>query len=75
MDDNIVYLDVETTLDIPPQNVIDGASKAELETVVVVGVQEDGSLYLASSTGHNGEIMWLFECAKHQLMMQGYEDG
>lgn len=64
----VVDLSVTTTLDVPPERVLDAVPKADLEQVVVVGSRKDGSLYFASSTSDGGNVLWLFEVAKHQLM-------
>jgi len=67
-DDNIVFLDNQTTLDIPPERVINGALEANLKAVVIVGWDEQDNLYLATSPGSNAESIYLLELAKRGLL-------
>jgi hypothetical protein len=64
---DVVELHTETTLDIPVEGVLNGALDAGLEHVVVVGRNEDGSLYAASSIGSSAETVWLLEAAKRLI--------
>ena len=57
-----------TTLDIPPTKILATAAGAKLESVVVVGWADDGSLYFASSTADGAEANWLLDAAKFELM-------
>lgn len=65
---NITVLPCITTLDIPVERILDGATKANLECCVVVGLDEDGELYFASTKADGGTVLWLFEKAKKALM-------
>lgn len=65
---DVVHLNVVTTLDTPPEQVVNAVPASDLEQVVVIGSRKDGSLYFASSTSDGGNVLWLFEVAKHQLM-------
>jgi hypothetical protein len=62
-DDNVVVLDMETRLDIPPNRVLEGALN-KLKTVVVIGYTEDDEVYLASSTGTKETIYYLAALAQ-----------
>ena len=64
---NVVYLPCETTLDIPPDRVLEGAND-KLESVVVIGNDKDGNLYFASSMGDNAHTLWIMEQAKQFLL-------
>lgn len=64
----IVNLPVVTTLDLPPDRILDAAKEADLGSVVVVGHTKDGHLYFAGSMADGGEVLWLFERAKLALM-------
>jgi hypothetical protein len=63
----IVRLDVETILDIPPDTVLDGA-KSQLQQVVVVGTTVDGDEYFASSTGYLPDVLWALQRAAAKLL-------
>ena len=62
--DNIVAFTGSTSLDIPPKKVLEAALSEDLEWAVVIGFREDGSLYLASSTGDLLEILGSLDLAK-----------
>lgn len=69
---NVTYLDVETTLDIPPERVLAGAIEQGLAEVMVIGHTEKGELYLASSGGDSKDLLWLLEAAKREVL-DGYD--
>lgn len=66
--DNVEYLDMATTLDLPVDRVIKGALEKDLEQVVVIGWDEEGNLYLASSTGRQADIVHLLEFSKLAIL-------
>ena len=68
-EDNVIELDGETTLDIPVERVISGALEKDLETVIVLGWNEEGEMYLASSTGSRPNMYYLLDSAKVALML------
>ena len=57
-----------TRLDLPVERVLGMASEANLETCVVIGFNEDGELYFASTTADGGNVIWLLESAKLELL-------
>ena len=63
---NVVYLPCETTLDIPPDRVLEGAI-GQTEQVVVIGV-DNGKLYFASSYGDVTKTLWLLKKAEKVLL-------
>ena len=65
---NVINLPVVTTLDIPPERILDAARDADLRSVVVVGFTKDGAMYFAGSMADGGEVLWLFEKAKLHLL-------
>ena len=67
MSDNVETLDMITTLDLPPDRILE-AAKGKLERVVIVGYDHEGNEYFASSFSDGGEVMWLMERAKLKLM-------
>jgi hypothetical protein len=74
LDDNIVDFPGGTLLDIPVDKVLEGAKDASLEQVVVVGVKEDGSTYLAFSTSDLYQILWFLENAKMDVLNMARDD-
>lgn len=69
--DNVVELQVVTRLDIPAERVIRRANEANLSNVVVIGWDDDGDFYFASSYASGPEVLWLLEMAKKELMAAG----
>lgn len=65
---NVVEFDGITSLDIPPPRIFAKAAGAKLESVVVIGFQEDGNFYFASSMADGGDALWLLELAKKKLL-------
>lgn len=56
-----------TRLDLNPDQVLDGA-KGELSSVLIIGFDKEGELYCAASASDGGEILWLLEACKRELM-------
>lgn len=71
MSDNVVDLDVVSTLDIPPSKILAKAAGAGLTDVVVIGWDKDGKLYFASSGADAGDVNWLLDNAKLELLEAG----
>lgn len=67
MGSNVVPFTGKTTLDIDPDGVLEGA-KGELEQVLVLGFDEDGEYYFASSTSNIGTLLRLIETFKFDLL-------
>lgn len=65
---NVVVLPVVTRLDIPPGRVLEAASAANLTEVVVVGIDEDGEEYFATSQASGPAVLWHLERAKLRLL-------
>lgn len=66
---NVVNLkgqDVGENYVVSPDAVLEGA-KDQLTEVVVVGIQHDGTIFLAGSKG-SMNTLWLLEAGKHVLM-------
>ena len=68
--DNVIPLNSITKLDLPVDRILDGA-KGQLEGVVLMGFDNDGDLYFASTYADGGEILWLIEKAKQALLSTG----
>ena len=68
MNGTVVDLGCTTTADIPPEKILNGALRAGLKEVVVIGTLPDGSVYFAMSTAEAPDINWLLDCAKRLLL-------
>lgn len=66
-DGKVIPLGGITRLDIPPDDVLRGAV-GKMEGVVLIGFDNDGDLYFASSYADGGEVLWLLEQTKKQLL-------
>ena len=64
---NVVTLPVVTTLDVPPSRVLADAMSANLDQAIVIGRNQDGTLYFASSVSDGAEANWLLDAAKFGL--------
>lgn len=64
---DVVELGVVTTLDIPPDKILNGAM-GKLSNVVVIGETEDGKDFFAASKSDAQNTVFLLEWAKHRLM-------
>jgi hypothetical protein len=68
--DNVVMLDGATTLDLPPARVLAGALEANLDAVLVLGLDRNGGEYFAGSTSDSGLALCLVERFKYLLMRE-----
>jgi hypothetical protein len=68
MSETVVPFTGPTRLDIPPERVLQGALDGNLEGVVVIGLEQDGGLYFASSYGRIEVTNWLLDLAKADLV-------
>lgn len=64
----IVPLETVTKLDIPPDRIFEAAKDRCKDGVVIIGYDEDGDFYFASSVADGGTILWLLETAKKNLL-------
>jgi hypothetical protein len=65
---DVVNLPVITTLDLPPERILQAAMDKDLDEVVIVGFDKNGELYFASNKSDGGGVLWLFELAKKALL-------
>mgnify|MGYP007002395784 CR=1 FL=1 len=56
-----------TRLDLPVERVLEQA-KDQMAHVVLMGWDNDGELYFASTFADGGEILWLMEKCREALM-------
>ena len=71
---NVTILPIVSRLDIPVAKVIEGATDADLQEIVVLGYRRDGSEFFASSQADGSEVLWLLERFKLQLLDQRFQD-
>ena len=64
---DVVILSTVTSLDLPPDRVLEQAL-GQLKTVVIMGYTEDGDRYFASSVADGGDVLWLLEQCKLDLL-------
>lgn len=64
---DVVNLDVVTRLDVPAARILEAASGAGLSSVVVIGLDDDGDFYFASSSPDAADVSWLCLRAIHRL--------
>ena len=63
---NVIAGHFITSLDVPVSKVLDSA--AGLQSVVVLGYTSEGEEFFASSIADGGEVLWLIERLKLQLL-------
>jgi hypothetical protein len=64
---DVVYPNIITTLDSPPDRILERAM-GELNSVIVIGYDKEGMQYFASSIADGGAALWLLEKAKKDLL-------
>lgn len=72
--DNVVPLGNITKLDLPTDRILDAAKSHCTEGVVILGFDDDGSFYFASSIAAGDTVLWLMEVAKKELLEIGEAD-
>lgn len=65
---DVIYGDFITRLDLPAERVLSGAQAADLRSVVILGYDQDGNEYFASSMSDGGTVLWLMERARLKLL-------
>lgn len=66
---NVIPIGGITRLDLPADRVLEGAI-GQMKGVVIIGFDQDGNEYFASTYADGGTVMWLLERCKLQLMRQ-----
>ena len=64
---NVINLDLVTRLNLPANRVLEAAID-KLDRVVIMGYDNDGDFYFASSIADGGEVLWLTEAMKQHLL-------
>jgi hypothetical protein len=62
----VVHIGCVTRLDLQPDQILESAV-GKVSDVVVIGFDNDGDLYFASSKADGGDALWLLELAKRKL--------
>ena len=63
----VIVADFETTLDLPPDRILEGA-KGKLEAVILIGRTPEGGSYFGSSTADKAQIVFMLESMKHDIL-------
>jgi hypothetical protein len=64
----IIRFDGLTKLDVQAHDVLGSALAANLKCAVVLGYDEDGEEYFASSMADGADVLWLLERLKLRLL-------
>lgn len=65
---NVAVLNMVTRLPIPTERVLSSALENGMDTVVVIGWDNNKDFYFASSEPSGPEVVWLLEVAKKRLI-------
>ena len=68
---NVIPLGNVTKLDLPTDRVLEQARGHCSDGVIVIGYDDDGDLYFASSIADGGDVLWLMEQCKLALLETG----
>lgn len=66
--DNVVDLNVVTSLPVPSEKLLAKALENGVTNVVILGYDPAGDFYFASSDADGGDVLWLLEIAKKRLL-------
>ena len=67
MKSNVIPLGCITKLDLPVDRVLE-AAKGKMNGVVLLGYDNNNEFYFASTYADGGDVLWLLENAKKQLL-------
>jgi hypothetical protein len=70
MSGKVIHLEMVTRHDLPPDKVLNAAI-GQLASCVILGFDEAGEEYFASSYADGGDVLWLMERCKKILMETG----
>ncbi len=68
MQDTVVPFTGLTKLDIPVDKILEGAKEANLKTVIVIGEDQNGESFLASSSGDLALMYWMLANTQKYLL-------
>ena len=72
---NVVELDVETTVDIPPKKILESAADFNLTEVLVIGTTEDGDLFFSSSSSDVRDVTWLLSNIQNKILNMDFSQS
>ncbi len=74
--DNVVILDVITSLNLPTDRIFEEAQKNVKidDGVVIIGWDHDGMMYFSSSIADGPEVLWILEQTKLALLNVRLDD-
>lgn len=75
MSADIVELKCVTSLEIPPDRILNRAIESGLKSVIIIGETEDGQEYFCSSIANGPDVVWQIERAKLRLLRTVDGDG
>jgi len=64
----VIPLNTVTTLDIPPERILEAAKLHDLYQVLIIGADKNGDLFVACSTGDMAIANWMLDHAKVRLL-------
>ena len=70
----VIPLGCITKLDLPVDTILE-AAKGKMEGVVLLGYDKDGEFYFASTYADGGDVLWLLENCKKQLLEIAIENN
>ena len=73
-DNKVVPFTGITTVDVPPEKVLESAKEWGMEYCLIIGNDKDNDLCFGGNTSDKLKMLMLLERAK-QLLMQTYDDG
>lgn len=71
---NVVDLPVLTRLNRDPAKALEQAISADLEGIVVCGFTKRGDFFRTTSYADGGDVLWLLELLKRDLMARAFEE-
>ena len=60
-----------TSLDHDPKIMLEMAKNVDLEEVVILGLEKDGSFFFSANKPGGPDVLWLLELAKKRLLEMG----
>ena len=66
--DNVHIFPGITPYNMVPDVMIEGAKKADLEGVIILGVDKQGEFFFSSSYADGADVLWWLEMARLKLM-------
>lgn len=64
----VTILPVETRLPVPVERILEAALESKMQRCIIIGEDENGELYFASSDADGGTVLWWMEKAKKALL-------